>query len=412
MNDQQLKALNLEGKPQLKQVDDLLYLRVVEPERSYWCVRYTLTGKKKRSQIQIARYGKGEGRMSLSDARVEAARLRAMIREGDDPILAKKRTQLVNLKTVDDIAQDYLTQYCKRIENPQIPRRIYRKEISPAIGQLAISKVVAGDIIAILRAINDSQRPSITNDTLQLSKNIFNHAIKLGLTNFNPASVLDIDDAGGKEHSRERALSEDELAIVFNVLREQSKQFTRANFLAIALLLATLVRKTELTHAEWKEFDMDAGLWHIPAERTKTRTGITIPLPPIAISWLLELKVFGCGSEYLFPSRKQGGKKPYISDDTLNHALAKLFGMKVDSYKNNYENHLGKAGISHFVIHDLRRTARSLLSKLGTPPHIAERCLNHALKGVVGIYDRHDYLEERRVALEKLGSLISPLVNA
>lgn len=410
MNDQQLKALTQDGKQLLKQVDDLLYLRVVEPGRSYWCVRYTLAGKK-RSQIQIGRYGKGEGKMSLSDARVEAAKVRAMIREGDDPILAKKRTQLVKLKTVDEVAEDYLTQYCKRIKNPQIPQRIYRKEIAPAIGKLPISKVVAGDIIAILRSVNDSQRPSITNDTLHLSKNIFNHAIKLGLANFNPASVLDIADAGGKEYSRERALTVDELAIVFTVLREQSRQFTRENYLAFALLLVTAARKTELLFAKWKEFDLNDRLWHIPSERNKTGIAITIPLPPPAIQWLSELQVFGCGSEYLFPSRKQGGKKPHISPDTLNHALAKLFGMKVDSYKNNYENYLGKAGISHFVIHDLRRTARSLLSLIGTQPHIAERCLNHAVKGVVGIYDRHDYLEERREALEKLASLIAPLIN-
>jgi len=272
-------------------------------------------------------------------------------------------------------------------------------------------KVVAGDILSILRSIRESQRPSIANDALQLSKKIFNHGIKLGLTTFNPASVLDIADAGGQEQGRERCLMVDELQIVFSVLRTHSRQFTRENYLALALLLVTAVRKSELIEAPWKEFDLMNQIWVIPTERTKTKKAIAIPLPDAVVPWLEELRVLSNGSEYLFPNRKQNSKKPYISSDTLNHALAKMFGMKVDSRKNNYEDHLGKAGIIHFVIHDLRRTARSLLSALGIPPHIAERCLNHKLKGVIGIYDKHDYLEERREALEKLSLIIAPLVN-
>ena len=66
--------------------------------------------------------------------------------------------------------------------------------------------------------------------------------------------------------------------------------------------------------------------------------------------------------------------------------------------------------IEHFTIHDLRRTCRSLLASLGVPGHIAERCLNHKVKGVEGIYDRYDYLGERREALQKLGDLVSHYV--
>jgi len=63
-------------------------------------------------------------------------------------------------------------------------------------------------------------------------------------------------------------------------------------------------------------------------------------------------------------------------------------------------------GIEYFTVHDLRRTCRSLLASTGVPSHIAERCLNHKLKGVEGIYDRHDYLDERREALDKLVALV------
>ncbi|EPR2983073.1 site-specific integrase [Vibrio parahaemolyticus] len=98
----------------------------------------------------------------------------------------------------------------------------------------------------------------------------------------------------------------------------------------------------------------------------------------------------------------------------MNHALAKLFGKKVDSNKQPYPNYLGMAGVEHFTVHDLRRTFRTLLSSLGVPGHIAERCLNHKLKSkhssTEAIYDRHDFLDERRDALNKLADKLAPYI--
>lgn len=149
----------------------------------------------------------------------------------------------------------------------------------------------------------------------------------------------------------------------------------------------------------------------MPKERSKTGVGITIPLSEFVIEWLKELKIIACGSEYVFPARKASKRREYIANDTLNHALAKLFGQKHDSNKQPFENLLGKAGVEHFTVHDLRRTCRTLLASLKVPPHIAERCLNHKLKGIEGTYNHHDYLEERREALDKLAALISPIIN-
>lgn len=65
----------------------------------------------------------------------------------------------------------------------------------------------------------------------------------------------------------------------------------------------------------------------------------------------------------------------------------------------------------HFTVHDLRRTCRSLLASLGVPGHVAERCLNHKLKGVEGIYNRHDYFDERKEALNQLAQKLAPIIN-
>ena len=89
--------------------------------------------------------------------------------------------------------------------------------------------------------------------------------------------------------------------------------------------------------------------------------------------------------------------------------VAKMFGMKVDSNKKPYPNLLGNAGIEHFTVHDLRRTCCSLLAAAGVASDISERCLNHKIQGTKGIYDRHDYLEERKNALNVLSDNLSKI---
>jgi integrase len=98
-----------------------------------------------------------------------------------------------------------------------------------------------------------------------------------------------------------------------------------------------------------------------------------------------------------------------MGKDTLNRAIAKLFG-KEPGKKLQPENKMGD--LTEFTVHDLRRTCRSLLAAVGVPGHVAERCLNHKLKGVEGIYDRYDYYEERKQALNKVAEMVTPVINA
>ena len=409
MNDAQLKAKLKACQAGKYTVDRGLYFRISEESYGFWMLRYSINDK--RREFVFARYGRPPECMSLADARLEAARLRSLINQGVDPAAEKKRTQLITLKSVDHIAQDWLGECRKRLENPQIPERVYRNDIAPFIGELDIERVTALDVLGIIRKINASGRPSIANDALHYCKQLFNHGVKLGLISYNPAIAFDVKDAGGIEQSRVRALSLKELETVFRVFRERADVFTRENYLAMALLVILGVRKGELIAAQWSEIDLENKTWRLSAERTKTGAVIVMPLPEATIPWLQELEVRANGSHYVFPSRRASKRRAYISDDTLNHALAKLFGLKVDAKKNALPNYLGETGIKHFVVHDLRRTCRSLLAANGVPSHVAERCLNHKIRGVEGIYDRYDYMEERKVALSKLAEQIAPLVN-
>jgi integrase len=198
-------------------------------------------------------------------------------------------------------------------------------------------------------------------------------------------------------------LSLEEIAYVFKAFREHSDSFFLDNYLACALLLLLAVRKSELTEAPWSEFNLEDKKWFLPKERSKSGVGIVISLPPLAIEILEELKVRAWDSPYVLPNHRVS-KSQHMGKDTLNRAIAKLFGIE-HSRKKQPPNVMGS--IEYFTVHDLRRTSRSLLASLSVPPHVAERCLNHKLKGVEGIYDRYDYFEERQDALKTLSISLS-----
>jgi len=95
-----------------------------------------------------------------------------------------------------------------------------------------------------------------------------------------------------------------------------------------------------------------------------------------------------------------------MGSDTLNRAISKLFGHEAGK-KKQPPNLMGDT--EHFAVHDLRRTCRTLLAQQGTSGYVAERCLNHKLKGVEGVYNKHDYFEERKEALNLLAKKVNSL---
>ncbi len=379
-----------------------LYLVVPKIGSAYWMLRFT--SNKKRKEMTIGRTAD----LSLADARTEAALKMKQLREGLDPLVAKQRAQYDSIHSVDDLFADWHEGNIKRLKHHHVPFRVYTKDIAPVIGQMQPAAVTGRDIKQILRNITESNRPTIANDALLYCKQLFNHALKLDLISGNPASAFVVDDAGGIEKSRDRALTIEELKFTFNKFREEADSFTRDNYLACALLVLLGARKGELTEATWSEFDLDKQIWYLPSERSKSGVAIDIPLPDLSIEWLNELKIRAFDSAYVFPNRR-ASKTPHMGKDTLNRAISKLFGREPGRAVQP-ENKMGD--FVHFTVHDLRRTCRSLLASLGVPGHVAERCLNHKLKGVEGIYNRHDYFDERKEAMNQLAQKIAPIIQA
>ncbi|MBU2893536.1 site-specific integrase [Colwellia sp. D2M02] len=391
----------VKGAPKRHPIGSGLYLVVRNSATPYWMLRYSSNGKRK--EITLGQYPD----LSLADAKADAAIKKREVNLGSDPLIARKRIKEQSIKLVDDLFADWFdNDIAKRLKHPNIPKRVYTKDVKPFIGDMPLDQVNARDIRKIIQAISDD-RPTIANDALMYLKQLFRHGIKLDLIAHNPASAFTVSDAGGVEKSRDRYLTLDEITKAFKVFQQHPAKFNRDNYLACALLVTLGVRKSELCCAKWEEFELDKALWHLPEGRSKTGAPITIPLPNQVLVWLNELTMRACGSDYVFPARR-ASKKPHMGDDTLNRAISSMFGHEAGR-KTQPPNLMGD--IKPFSPHDLRRTFRSLAASQGVAGHVAERCLNHKLKGVEGIYDRHDYLEERKDAHTKVTNLLEPVID-
>jgi integrase len=253
MNTKQIESKIRDGKQGRYRIETGLYLRVYGETSGHFIARYTYLQKRK--EIALGKFSIQGDCLSLSEARDKHLEIKKQLKKGLDPLDVKKRGEKLKLTRVDDIAKDWLKTCDQKLENPQIPRRIYKKDIAPIIGQQSINQVSPPDIVFLLRKINDSDRPTIANDALGYLKKLFNHAIKLGLITSNPSLAFSIHDAGDVEKKGTRALTFTEIPIVLRLLHQHSLQFTWENYLTIILLLCLGVRKTELTDAKWQEFN-------------------------------------------------------------------------------------------------------------------------------------------------------------
>jgi integrase len=377
-----------------------LYLRFREVDAvPSWLFRYRLAGKARTMILGSYKV------LSLAEARRTAKEMRARVALGFDPAGEKQERKREAVRKIEEaklqmtmgqLADEYFAaQILGRWKHPNIVRARIDNDIKPNIGHLPIGDVKPQHIDAMLKEIVKRGAPTMANDVLRWVKRMFDYATKRQMCQFNPAAPFNLADAGGKEESRDRWLTRQELAALFAAMRE-AKGWNILNTHTVKLLLLLACRREELIAAPVKEFDLDAAVWHLPGERTKTGKAIDIPLPRQAVVILRDLIQMGGGSAWLLPARKmQERMVPHIDLNTVGAALNK-----------NVRPTMTKQGIPDFTVHDFRRTARTHLSALGVSPYVAERCLNHAVKGVEGIYNRHDFFEERKAALQAWADVI------
>ncbi len=222
----------------------------------------------------------------------------------------------------------------------------------------------------------------MANRTAALLVQLFKFGIHRRIVKSSPVQLL--YRPGGKEKPRERTLTDDEIK-AFLTDPKDATRFTRLSHV-ITLLLLTGQRRGELALARWTDVDLVQRTWTIPAENTKTGRGHVVPLTEWAVREFATLKRLAEGSPWVLPA-----------STGTQHVDPKQLTRGVSKCKKRFK----ARGIIQFTLHDLRRTCRTGMARLKVEPHIAERVLNHAQERIPGTYDRYEYQEEKRVALEK-----------
>jgi integrase len=351
-------------------------------------------------------------------AEVEAE-LRAWLAEGADPV-AKAKDAAPAGRTVKEVAEEW---YQRRIlpvrTRPESIRRTLDRDILPSIGDRVFSEVDELDLGRIVDGVVDRGAKTYAGTVLSDLKQLWRWAqgrgyLRVGSVRLgNPAAALEAASFRVKKGKRTRHATDTELRAIWIRLEKPLRGFRTMDpvtSLALRLLILTGVRSGELRRARWSEVDWHGATWTIPPEHQKLKPGQPrvpwmVPLSPAAVALLRELERIGGGSPFVLPSpSNMPAKEGCLAKGSLPRAMAALFdapeGAQVD---------LGDA--ERLRPHDMRRTVRTGLARLGVRHDVAERCLNHAVQGIEAVYNQHDFLEERREALERWAVHVDQVVH-
>jgi integrase len=281
-------------------------------------------------------------------------------------------------ETIDTVAADWIKRHLEA--NGVITKankiRYLKNHILPAWGGREFRSIRRSDVAKLMDSVSDTAGKSAADEVLSIVRSI---AAWYARRNDDYASPIipGMRLTSTKERSRDRILTDDEIRKLWAVP-------TTSPILPIAkLLLLTGQRRTKVASMEWGA--IDHGVWNVPAERRQKGTGEALRLPAEALA-IIEAQPRFAHSLFVFPAQRGSGHFRAYSDG---------------------KNIIGGG----WTLHDLRRTARSLMSRAGVRADIAERVLGHEQPGVAGVYDRHTYLEEKAEALTKLAALVRDIVN-
>jgi integrase len=329
--------------------------------------------------------------MGLGEARTAAREALSALMAGRHPKrLAEEKRQAAEATAREAEASTFRT-IAAEFERKQLPEmaaasaRMYKsyldRELIPVLGAKQIAAIQRRDVIALVGGIAERSGKSAAIGTLSVLRRCLNWAMDLDYIESNPAATIRLKSViGTPPEARSRLLSDDELAAVWRAIPEVAAPFDTI----YKLLLLLGLRLNEVAATRWDDVDLDAATLTISASRSKTGEAMLVPLPPTAVELFAAMPRFS--GPFVFST--DGGRKhvqhPSAAKRRLDGALAAQ-GVAMPPY----------------VIHDFRRAVRSGLGRLGVPTVVAELVLGHRQPGVVGVYDRHSYLAEKRDALMK-----------
>jgi len=330
--------------------------------------------------------------VSLADAREQHSALLRGIADGKSPADQRRAAKQISVNgiTVEVFAQKWLKEQVARVrKKPDTVRRYLERDVLPEIGKKPLACVEKKELREIIFAKIADGHEQAALAIRNLLKRMWDYAVECEVTETNPAAAIKAKFIAPIA-SRSRALNERELGAFLQALdmariRDEMKD-------ALMLILLTLVRKSELRLARWREFDLDRAEWALPMEHSKMETPLVIPLSRQAVTLLLRQRERHPNASIVFPMRDAVDTP--IAPSTLNRALARI-PLKID----------------HFTVHDLRRSAATNLAEHEYNEAWIEKALNHNKKGVAGIYNRAQYATQRRTMLQSWADRLDSLAQ-
>jgi integrase len=319
------------------------------------------------------------GILTLGEAREQARRLLVAIARGEDPRVSKREALQPAPETFATTVARFLARHVK-VHNRswRATERILERSVLPRWGNRPLGSITRVDVISLLDGIAD-RAPVMANRVLAAIRKLFNWCIERGLIEHSPCERV---RAPSREVARDRTPSDDELRQIWQAADTLGYPFGPC----IQMLILTGARRSEVGGMRWSEIDPTLTTWTLPKERAKNGVAHVLPLSTAAREILQALPRFD-GSDFVFT----------LNGATPIRGFAR-FKVRLDAAID--------PPLAPWCLHDLRRAVASGMAKLGVALPVIEKVLNHtsgSFRGVVGVYQRHDFAAEKAAALEAWG---------
>jgi integrase len=365
-------------------------LRVTDKGAKSWVVMYRLGGRQAaRQRLTLGKYPA----LSLANARAHARDTLEEVAKGNDPAAAKAEDE-TRRNTIDAVCDEFIERYAKpRNRSWKETKRILDMYVKPEWGAQLMTDITRRHVIALLDAMVDRGAPVMAKQTHSTVRKLFNWAVDRDVI---PASPCIRIPPPARAKDRDRVLSDDELRSVWVGCDRLGWPFGQV----VRLLILTGQRREEVATMRWPDIDFDAACWTLPRSSTKNNRAHEVPLAPAALSILKALPKLH--DELVFTTN---GRVPVAGFSMAKRRLdTAVAAQRADG---------NLPSIVDWHLHDLRRTMASGMARLRVAPHVIEKVLNHqtgAISGVAAIYNRHNYQDEKRQALETWSSYVSDLI--
>lgn len=372
-----------------------LYLVIQPSGAKSWALRYRFGGKP--AKLTLGKWPL----MGVADARTAATEALEAVEHGRNPAVAKKAVkaeQREAILTERDKIKTLVALFDKRhlsgLKRGHEVRRALDVHVVGAWGERDIGDITKRDVIDLLDGIADSGRMVTANRVRAYLNKFLNWAVERDVIAMNPATGV---KAVAKEVSRDRILSDDEIRLLW--LAGDKIGFPWGPFAKVLLLTGQRLNEV----AQMPRAEIRGELWSLPPNRTKNGRAHDVPLSGAVLDVLAALP--RTSASYVFSTNGNSPLQGFYKGN--NHLRAKMAEIATEEAGEPVE-------IEHWTWHDLRRTCATGLARLGIAVRVTEACLNHVsgtAAGIVSVYQRHDYADEKRQALEAWARFVSQLVE-